>query len=321
MGNKTNSHLTIIAALGFGLLAAASSLNAGQDSVELLPHWTKGEKLNYEIVKTFQKSQGDKVTQKTSARSDLEIEVLSASKDNFIVAWTLGEIRFDDPDQAKNPLVPKMANLLKDYRLILVLNSEGTIQGVQNWEDVKQEGTKRLDLLTEELKDAGVDQATVTKLRGETASMFATKQQVEQFCTRDPQIFFLPLGVEFSGGKPVEFEDKLPNPLGGESFPSQATFALSKVDKETGIAKVSWIQTVASAKARRIMEKTVKDLAQRVGKPIPDADALKTLTVGDTAEFRIELSTGWIQSLTHKRLTRMEGTSQEDAIIVTRKKT
>jgi hypothetical protein len=303
-----------------GLLAAGNPVDAAENSVELLPRWKKGEKLRFEMVKSRQKTQGDKATLKTTTRTDLEIEVLSASKDAFILAWTLGETRFDNPSQAEHRLVQKVANLLKGYRIVLELDSQAAIQGVQNWKQLKEASTNLLDTLTDELKVAGIDQATVAKTRAQVASMFSTKQQIDQLGTREAQLFFMALGIEFEGGEPVEFEDKLPNPFGGEPFPSLARFALKEVDKKQGMAKVTWTQTVASEDARRIMEKTLKDLTQRLGKPVPDADRLKTFTLEDGAEFSIELSSGWIQSFTHKRVTKTEGTSQEDAITVTRKK-
>src|SRR5207247_977646 len=112
--------------------------------------WKKGEKLRFEMVKSRQKVEGAKVTLKVTTRTDLEIEVLSASKDAFLVAWTFGETTFDDPSQAKKPLVQKMTNLLKGYRIVLELDSQAAIKGVQNWRELKEASTKMLDTLTDE---------------------------------------------------------------------------------------------------------------------------------------------------------------------------
>jgi hypothetical protein len=264
--------------------------------------------------------QGDKVTLKTTTRTDLEIHVVSASKDAYAIAWTSGETRFDDPGQAENPLIQRVANLLKGYRIILELDSRGAIKGVQNWNELREASVKLLDALADELKAAGIDRATVAGTRDQVASMFETKQQIEQLATREAQLFFMPLGIEFKGDKPVEFEDELPNPFGGAPFPSRARFALKEVDSKHRLAKVTWTQTVASEDARRIMEKTLKELAQRMGKAVPDADLLTTLTLEDAAEFSVELSSGWIQSFTHRRVTKAERMLQEDLIAVTRKK-
>jgi hypothetical protein len=67
------------------------------------------------------------------------------------------------------------------------------------------------------------------------------------------------------------------------------------------------------------MEKTLKDLGQRLGKPAPEGDMLKSFNMEDDAEFVVEISSGWIQSFTHKRLTGTEGFTQENVISATRK--
>jgi hypothetical protein len=303
---------------GIGLLALPTVASAADNSLELLPRWKKGEKLRFELIKSRQKAQGDKVTLKSTARTDVEIEVLSASKDAFTLAWTYGETRLDDPSQAKNPLTQKMANLLNGYRIVLKLDSQAGIQGVQNWQELKQRSTKLLEALSAELQAAGLDAATVAKVQAEAQSMFSSKQQIEQLGTRDAQLFFMPLGIEFEGNKPVELDDKLPNPFGGEPFPSRVRFALTAADK--GLAKITWGQTVAPEEARRIMEKTLKERAERSGKPPSDADLLQAFIIEDAAEFSVEISSGWIQTFTHKRVIKTGESSQEDAVAMTRKK-
>ena len=290
------------------------------DPVEVLPHWQKGDKARYQIIKSRRRAQGKSVTLNSKTRTELEIEVLSTENDGFVLAWTLGQTQFDDPKQAKNPLIQQMSNLLKDQRIILELDSQAAITGVQNWKDLKKSSAKILNVITAELKAAGLDEATIEKMREQIAFMFATKQQVEQMCTREAQIFFMALGVELSPSEPLEFKDVLPNPFGGEPFPSRAQFALKTVDRESDRVIITWKQTIPPDDARRIMEKTMRKMAERLGKPAPDEELLKSFSIEDSAEFVLEASTGWINSVTHKRTTKSDGTSQEDVITIKRKK-
>jgi hypothetical protein len=312
--------VNVISAWGLLYLLTVPGLADGaEDSLEVLPRWTKGEKARYEIIKTRRTAQGKSITRKTTTRTALEIEVLSANDDGYVLAWTLGATRFDDPKQAKDPLIRRMGNLLKHKRIILELDSQAAIIGVQNWRELKESSAKMLDVLTEELNAAELDQGTIAKMRSQVASMFATKQQVEQLCTREAQMFFMPLGIELAPSEPFEYEDRLPNAFGGEPFPSRAQFALKAVDRATGRANITWTQTIPPDDARRIMEETLRNLARRLGKPVPDEEQLKNLVIADTAEFVLEVSTGWIYSLTHERSTKTEGTSQEDVVTITRK--
>jgi hypothetical protein len=67
----------------------------------------------------------------------VEIEVLNVGKDGFTVAWTWGETKLDDPVQAANPMARKLSNLIQDQRIVLELDSQAGIKGVQNWKELQ----------------------------------------------------------------------------------------------------------------------------------------------------------------------------------------
>lgn len=308
--------LSVAVSLGFFGLAVSGISAGAQDSVELLPHWKAGDTVRYDVVKSRQRTQGDQVTLKATTRTDLEVEVMSAGTDAAVLSWTWGETKFDDPRQAENPVARTMTNLTKGQRIVLEVNSRGAIQGVRNWEALKDTSVKVLEVLTNELIAAGVDQATVAKTRAQVGAMFANKEQIEQLVTRDAQLFFLLLGRPLNKREPVEFETQLPNPLGGESFPSRVRFALKNIDGKLGIANVAVTQTVGPEDARRIMEKTLNDAGQRSGNP--GADAPKAMTIEATADYNVERSSGWVRNFTHTRVTKFGAASQEDVVTVTR---
>ena len=67
------------------------------------------------------------------------------------------------------------------------------------------------------------------------------------------------------------------------------------------------------------MEKSLKDLATRVGGPVPQGDALESMMVEDTAEFVVDLSSGWLDRLTYKRLIKTGPDTHEDILTIARK--
>jgi hypothetical protein len=291
---------------------------ATAETLEVLPRWKKGEVLYFQRVASRQKGYADKVTFESTCRTNLQIEVVDIENDMFVLAWTWGETKFDDPRQAANPLVQNAINLAKGCPIVLVLDSQAGIREVRNWKEQQDLAMKALNLFTNELKANGIERAAIDAIRAQVAAMFVTKQAVELFCTREPQIFFMALGMEFRGQMPLQFEDKLPNPLGGEPIPSRSRLVLKELDKKQGLAKVTWNQT-ASTDIARLVEKPVKQMAQRLGKNLPDEGIPNfPVTLEDSAEFSFELSSGWPQSLTHKRRVEAEGGWQEDVITITR---
>jgi Regulator of ribonuclease activity B len=310
----------VASAIVFAGMLVAGRADAAEETVVLVPGWQAGEKVRYDIVRTRRKTQPDKPVSETVARSSAEIEVVSASEEAYVVAWTHGGTTIDAASPEQDALAKKMSDLVKGLRVEIEMDSEATITGVRNWKDLQATLKKSADLICEEMKAKGLDADTVAKIRTQMAQIYGGKMLVEQHCTRDPQRFFMVLGYGFEDGKPVEYEDKLPNPFGGEPFPCKARYSLRSVDRKLGVATVDFKQTFVEEDARRIMEKTLKDMAERMGKPVPDGEGLKSFSVEDTAEFRVHLASGWIESLTHKRATKSGGASQDDIVTFTRKR-
>lgn len=295
-------------------VAASPSARAEEKTVEVLPRWRKSERVFYEVATSRKRVQGGKVATGASARTDVEIAVLEAGENGFVVEWTAGATRYDDPGKSADPIAKFAADLLAGARIVLELDREASVRDVRNWKELKAGSVAAWDAMTERMKAEGRDAAMVDKIRAQAATLFSTKPQVVSHCTRQPQLFFLALGVEFVDGAPVEYEDKLPNPFGGEAFPSKAKFELTAVDRNEGVARVLWTQTIPPAEAARIMGKTIDELARRLGKPPPDAEALKSFTIEDRAEYALDLSTGWPRSVSYRRTTRTGDESQEDGI-------
>jgi hypothetical protein len=255
----------------------------------------------------------------TTSRTDLEIEVLSTSDEGYVVSWTQGETRFDDPEAANNALVRRMANLLAGYRIILALDPEAAIEEVRNWKELKETVDKVADTLSRELRAGGLDESTVDKVIAQVTLMYATRERLEQLSTREAQMFFLVLGVELSQSEPLEYEDRLPNPLGGRPIPSRARFELKGVDRASDEATITWTQTVAPPDLRQAVEKWASEMAARLGKPLREGQKPSGFTMQDEAEYTLDMSTGWVRTFSHERTVKTNGSVQIDTLTIVRK--
>lgn len=299
---------------------ANNTVLADDETIELKPRWKKGDKALFEMVKTKKKIQDGKTTLTGTARVDLEIEVLSVDKNGALLAWTWGEMKFDDPQLNENALAKKILNLSKGLRIMLEFDTNYDFGGIQNWKELKETAEKQIDTLMNELKTASRDPPMIDKLKMQLTSMYKTKEQVTEVFVREARPFFsvVPvLGVGLSGNKPLEYKDQLPNPFGGEPLPCRGRFTLKNVDGKSKLVTVTWKQTM-DTEGRVVFENTMKDVAKRMGLPVPDAELIKTLTMEDSAEFVVDLSTGWNRSFTFTRLAKInqeQGTQIETITI------
>lgn len=306
------------------LLLCVAMASAGQSStqtVRLTPRWKKGEKLRYEMHKSRQRLQEGKKPLGYSGRTDVDLEVLEATANGFLISWTYRESRLDDPTLAEEPMLRAIAEIVKGRPILLELDSDASLMGVRNWQELRNTYMQALELVLSEMSKAQEDPATIALLRTQLRSMLATRQQIEILGTMEAGIFFQVPGMEFEGAEPIEVKTEIANPFGGSPFPAIERFVLDAVDTKLGMAKIKRIRTAEPDAATRRLGKIVGDMAGKMGKaPGPNDKMPKVLLFEDAGEFFVDLATGWIESLKHTRTVKMEGGSQVDLISFARKR-
>jgi hypothetical protein len=284
-------------------------------SIEVLPHWKKGDTVHLEITRARVKSADGKSTITGKTHTDFTIEVLSANDDGYLVGWTAGKTKFDAPSQAEHSFLGQVVNLMNKRQIILDIDSHGAIRGVQNWKELKAAALKSLDALatTEDLQKEKPDKAHMSSFRAQWKSMLGTKEQVEELCTREAQVYFMVFGRGYTRTEPFEYEDLLPNPLGGEAFPTHARMALKTFDKQAGRAVITWSQTADPTQVARILDSMIKEMSARLGKEPLEGEFPKAISMEDHAEIVVDVTTGWVRTLTHTRSVNFGTRAQVDA--------
>ncbi|MBH0180064.1 MAG: hypothetical protein HP491_19930 [Nitrospira sp.] len=214
--------------------------------------------------------------------------------------------------------------MMKGQQVILEIDSRGAITGVRNWRELKTATLKTMDTLlapTQDSRSSSTDQVLLSKLRTQWESMFATKQQIEQLCTRDATLYLMVLGRGYTRHTPHEYGSVLPNPLDGEALPSRTSMALKSYDDASGHAVITWRQTADPHESARILGTTLKTMTARLGQNRTEEEFPRTIAMHDNAEAVVDRRTGWVESLTLVRSMGLGSRAQVDttAIVRTRK--
>ncbi|MEI8014252.1 MAG: hypothetical protein WCH20_05370 [Nitrospira sp.] len=289
-------------------------------SIEVLPHWKKGDTVRLEITRARVKSADGKSTITGKTHTDFAIEVLSANDDGYLVGWTAGKTKFDAHSQAEHSFLGQVVNLMNGRQIILNIDSHGAIRGVQNWKGLKATALKSLEALatTEDLQKEKVDKARMSNFQAQWESMLGTKAQVEELCTREAQVYFKVLGRGYTHNDPFEYEDLFPNPLGGEAFPTHARMALNTLDQQTGRAVITWSQTADPTQVARILDSMIKEMSARLGREPLEGEFPKAISMEDHAEIDVDVNTGWVKTLKHARSVNFGTRAQVDTTSIIR---
>ncbi|TKB75016.1 MAG: hypothetical protein E8D46_03740 [Nitrospira sp.] len=289
-------------------------------SIEVLPHWTKGDIVHLEITRARVKSADGKSTITGKTHTEFRIEVLNTNDSGYLVGWTAGKTRFDSPSQAEHSFLGQVVNLMNGRQIVLEIDSRGTIRGVRNWQELKAGALKVLDALaaTEDLQNEKHDKAFMSNLRAQWISMLETKAQVEELCTREAQVYFKVLGRGYTHNEPFEYEDLFSNPLGGEAFPTHVSMALKAFDQQAGQAVITWSQTADPTQVARILDSMIKEMRARLGREPLEKEFPKAVSMEDHAEMVVDVATGWVKTLKHARSVNFGTRAQVDTTSIIR---
>lgn len=283
-------------------------------SVEILPRWKKGDSFALAITRAREKSVDGQSTLSGKTHTHFTLEVLRADDNGYLVGWTAGDTMFE-ASLPSETFLRQVVDVMKGKQIILQIDERGTITGVQNWKELQSETLKTMDVLlakTPASHKGNADQTLLSNLRAQWETMFATKEQVEQLCTRDAQIYFMALGRRYVLNEPHEYNDLLPNPIGGDPFSTRARITLKAFDQQSGQAVLSWNQTTDPKQAAHILESKIKDLAARRGKKSPEEGFAKPLSIEDKADIVVDARTGWVTKLTRTQSINLGTRSQKD---------
>jgi hypothetical protein len=199
-------------------------------------------------------------------------------------------------------MTAKLTNIVDGLALDIRIGTDGLPQGLANAQAVIAFYDRVFDALRRQMTDGGMPAAELEQvMRG--LEPVRAPETVEGLALRDPTMFFLVCGGEFRLGEKREYEDRLPNPFGGDPFPSRAHFLLKEIRDEGREALVEWRQTLDPEKAREILLATFRAMAERMGKPRPAEKDVPAFSSVDEALFVMDVATGWPRSVAWERTT------------------
>lgn len=289
-------------------------------SIDILPHWKKGDSFTLTITRVREKSIDGQLTVSGRTRTPFAMEVLRADDEGYLVGWTAGETIFHEPVPSES-FLRQVVGLMKGMQIILQLDHHGTITGVQNWQELQRETEKAMDALLAKppvTQKGSPEYSLMSNFRAQWDRMFGTKEQVEQLCTRDARTYFMALGKRYAPNKPITFDDQLVNPLGGAPFPAHTTIVLKTFNKRSGQAVLTKSQTADPEPASRIIESMVKEMSVRQGKKLPERQSPNSIVMEDSAEMAVDVKMGWVTRLTRVQSVKLGARSQRDITTIVR---
>ncbi|HEV2122659.1 MAG TPA: hypothetical protein VGW38_07785, partial [Chloroflexota bacterium] len=183
-------------------------------------------------------------------------------------------------------------------------DADGAPLTIENVPELVAANHRAASALGDLLRREGAPEAQVALVMDMVAAL-TSEEVVVASALREPQLFMLAAGGSFRPGATVTYQEMLPNPFGGEPFPSTAWFRLAQVDAQAGSATVEWGQSLDRERASGLLQEVLRLLVERTGAALPDGATIPELplAIDDAATIIMDVRTGWPQSVHWERAT------------------
>jgi hypothetical protein len=293
------------------LLAACVSLPVATrqepaSDLVLTSDWPVGLRYSLELVKSREERKDGVVVKSGESTTPVDVELLAKDDEGYVCRWTLGRTRMTKGVGEKDAaMAERVLNAFEGLTLDMRLDATGSVQGFAD-----DDGARKL-----------IQQCVATLAKASPDGGAAAKQIEAAFgamdpnvlgatMLREPTLMYVWCGSQFELGKKREYEDQLPNPFGGDPFPTRASIEL--VELRGAEAVIEWKQRADPERTAQIMLASLKAMARKMGKPEPKVDELPKLAFEDRARFVFDVSVGLPRSAEWSRTTSSDGTERVD---------
>src|SRR5262245_3916231 len=103
--------------------------------IEIRPKLVQGDKFKLEVTRIRRDSSRPQMN--ASGRTIIDVQVVSASADGFVLDWVPGETSFDNPQVMQDPTLAAAVQAAKGTRFRIALGADGDFDRLLNEAEVR----------------------------------------------------------------------------------------------------------------------------------------------------------------------------------------
>lgn len=293
-------------------LVASAAVLAGDERTVSLPHaWPAGSRYHVEILKSREEFEGGKSVSRNTTRNPVDVEVLARRTEGYTLRWRFGKPVVSTDALIPGALVDRIAGLVEGLTMDLIADASGTVTGLADRASMEAHFERAGGVLVADVEARrALDAAQLDALKRSIAALRGSA--LESAYLQAPQLLTLPSGARLELGLRREYEDRLPNPFGGEPLPSRGSLVLTRLDRDKGEAVVDWRHAIDPERAGPILEASIRAFAARTGQDLPKEAALAFDAIEDAGTWVYDLATGIPKAAVTTRTTTMAGRRRVD---------
>lgn len=273
--------------LAFAFLATSYS-GYGQtkkrNTVEIVQNFQTGKKYRYEVLRgnTDSRKPGN---ENIKSCTDVEFCIINKKKDIKECSWKYGQtkitgVNMDQLDEQAR----KQLNLYEGIEVKFLVDQNGTILEITNFEECKASVEKAFELL---YSNTNRTPEQYEKIKGALKSTFKTPEILVSTYCPELSVYFNMFGKTISSDSVVISHSELANPFGGRGFPTDVSTKIDEI--RDNVAIISTRQTIPQQELKSIMKETFTELNKLSERPVKEEEIPEiNITIFSTSYFDIQ---------------------------------
>lgn len=196
--------------------------------VPFVAYWAIGDSYDFRITKIEQRWKEETQVKDDTTSYIGNFTVIDSTENSYTIKWTystqLGGL----------DLTPNLIEKLSRFQMTEVIYKTtelGEFLEVENWQEISDMMNELFDLLIDHYsEEKNVDKQALENVITPMKAIFASKEGIEGYVLKELQYFHFPLGLEYPANEPVEYEEELPNLLGGGPIRGHSRLYFESVD-------------------------------------------------------------------------------------------
>jgi hypothetical protein len=277
-------------------IAECPEIGTGPFEIDIDAAWQEGDTRSYELTTYRKDSGGEGQEQERRVATDIQITVLDSMDTGYALEWVYGESRLVEP---ATPVLPSLEEFLQQpagLRIEYATDRFGAYRELRNVEEVQSFVEAMMEQILDQMAEAGGSEEEIEGTRRIIQQLLSDPTGMETLFLQEVQLFHALNGFLFDSLEPIQYEDLLPNALGGEPIPSQVTIRPTRYSAAQSCARIEWTNEIDAEKARESIVEGLMAQAERLGlelEPPEPGELPEGFTIRDELQFDMDLASVW----------------------------
>lgn len=282
-------------------------INPSDSTLHVVGYWQQNEKQTLDITHTKYKIRGEDTSAREEISYQVEVTIKDSTANGYLIEWYYKNYAI----QTENVLVKKMSALFEDISVLIQTDQYGAIQGVTNWEEVRNYTHKIAKSLERELKAIPNRKEIMAQVTG----MFSSKEAIEANSIKDALQYYTFHGAKCTLGEELTGKMQLRNNFEGKPFDTKVSVQLDELNSEEDYGIIRSYQEVDSKQLIQVTYQYLKKISP-AGKDFPTREKFAPLSNETWTVSQIHGGSGWVvYSVETKKVKAENVTNVEERVI------